>query len=244
MRKKLVVIFMVIGTAILMNGCAGGSSRQGEETMAGGNGLKTESEEEDNVSGDSKTGESTEENPPEESGTKKDEVTADNKTEPAGAEKETNTTSAGKTVTDVKAESTDKNKAPVTVPSEGGSADPADKENSNIGSGGSNQNGSSVGSDSTEDVDKVAEANQNAAAQAGYYNIVSSSDGGYMVMVHDGEYDIGIQLLRDFLANMGCHAPNGMGGGWIDPEKDRYMCYVRGAAIVPLVTEEDEDFWN
>ena len=125
-----------------------------------------------------------------------------------------------------------------------GSSNIAGSAGNSSGSAGNGNSGSSGGSGTGEDIDAIAEKNQQAAVEAGYYNITVATDGGYQVMVRGDEFEYGIQLLRDYLAGMGCHAPNGMGGGWINPEKDQYICYARGDAIVPLVTEDDEEFWD
>lgn len=81
-----------------------------------------------------------------------------------------------------------------------------------------------------------------AMINAGYYVVVPYASGdGYCVMVHDGEYDYGAQLLRDYLASMGYEA-NNISGGYINSEANRYGCYAEN--IVPLVTPDDSEFWN
>ena len=124
-----------------------------------------------------------------------------------------------------------------------GSSNTTGSSGNSSGSAGNGNSGSSGGSGTGEDVDEIAAKNQQAAVKAGYYAISTAIGGGYMVMVRGDEFSYGAQLLREYLASMGYY-PNSITGGWIDPEKDQYIVAVEKDKIVPLVTEDDDEFWD
>lgn len=81
---------------------------------------------------------------------------------------------------------------------------------------------------------------QEALLKAGNYKVIENASGtGYAVMVPVGKSDYGYQLLQEYLIAMDCESKD-LSGGMLDEE--HYMCVA--LQIVPLVTMEDEEFWN
>lgn len=74
------------------------------------------------------------------------------------------------------------------------------------------------------------EQNEEICTASGYYVITPTTTGGYQVMVHDGEFSYGAELLRQYLADMNCGATH-IGGGYVDAQKDQYRCYVEAENI-------------
>lgn len=81
--------------------------------------------------------------------------------------------------------------------------------------------------------DSHLEEGQLAAIQAGYYQVVPDPRyGGYIVMVHGGEGSYGTQLIRAYLASIGCEAVGGS-GDWISMDADQYAVYVTAEEVRP-----------
>ncbi len=78
---------------------------------------------------------------------------------------------------------------------------------------------------------------QQSAADAGY-GVIVRTETGYAVMVHGGEDG---QILEEFLTSIGCRATR-FGGSWICAANDQYLWVASG--IVPLITEDDPEFWD
>ena len=110
----------------------------------------------------------------------------------------------------------------------------------NGGNGGSGDN--SGGSDNTGGSDPVAEVekqwaeNERRAIEAGYYNAVPSTTGGYVMLVHGGD---GSSCMRDYLASMGVQSYD-IGGYWIDIDRDYYLIQAEGP-FYPIEPERIED---
>lgn len=78
---------------------------------------------------------------------------------------------------------------------------------------------------------------QQAAVNAGYYKVATSSK-GYSVMVHGGEYEKGMKILEDYLATLGYERIGGS-GAWINSANDQYGVYVDFDEIQKIETEDD-----
>lgn len=86
------------------------------------------------------------------------------------------------------------------------------------------------------------EEGQLAAVNAGYYQVVPDPRyGGYIVMVHGDESAYGTQLIREYLASIGCEAAGGS-GDWIDAALDQYAVYVTAGEVRPMGEEADEEW--
>ncbi len=90
---------------------------------------------------------------------------------------------------------------------------------------------------------KTLTPSQQAAVNAGYYNVATSTE-GYSVMVksHD-EAERGRQILRDYLASLGYEMIGG-GGSWIDSNQGQYGIYVGYNQIREIVDLNDPDIWQ
>lgn len=77
---------------------------------------------------------------------------------------------------------------------------------------------------------------QSAAVNAGYYQVVESSE-GYSVMVHGNEIEKGKQILRDYVANLGYEGS--LIGGWINLLNDQYGLYIDYSTLKKIPTEND-----
>lgn len=69
-------------------------------------------------------------------------------------------------------------------------------------------------------------------------------------MVRGGEFELGDQILRDYVESLGC-GYRGAYGSWIDMDKDQYICTVASTDIIDLSTlpkdDSDQlppDFWD
>lgn len=78
---------------------------------------------------------------------------------------------------------------------------------------------------------------QQAAVNAGYYKVATSSK-GYSVMVHGGEYEKGMKILEDYLATLGYERIGGS-GAWINSANDQYGVYVDFDEIKEIETEDN-----
>lgn len=88
---------------------------------------------------------------------------------------------------------------------------------------------------------------QQAAVNAGYYNVVPTPSGGYVVMVKVGESNKGHALIDDYLDSIGMERTGGYGCLIGDERNNQYMCGV-GANEYREKTHADDpshpDFWN